>query len=61
MEDHIAKNDGAASIRAVLPTGSRENCEVSIGRNAVLWADFINRMRCAIRVECKDIVVGTAA
>ncbi len=34
VEDHIA-NGGAASIRTVLPTGIRENCEVSIG-NAVL-------------------------
>ncbi len=34
MEDHIA-NGGAASIRAVLPAGIKENCEVSIG-NAVL-------------------------
>jgi hypothetical protein len=30
VEDHIA-NGGAARIRAVLSTGSRENCEVSIG------------------------------
>ncbi len=34
MEDHIA-NGGAASIRAVLPTGIRENCEGST-RNTVL-------------------------
>jgi hypothetical protein len=55
VENHVS-NGGAASVRAILPAGIREDSKIGVCRNTGVKTDVIDGIGCAIRIEFKSVV-----